>query len=142
MAASHRFRSRVPLGCVAGFALASVLGIAVTVPAAEPASPTSIGVSTDLLPPVMSALAGDPGGTLAVGISAGRWQVRGLGFATSVPDPLIGNDAFDRLTAAGGAIIVDRFFAPSRRGWWIGAGLELWSSSVRHAASQRSRAAL
>lgn len=114
------------------------LQLALVLPArAESALAPTLGISTDVLPPIMSGIAGDIGGTLAVGYGTDRFQVRALGFRTSVPSAIIGNDAFDRLSATGAAVIADVFRSRSRRGLWLGVGLERWTNTTRHAATGR-----
>lgn len=110
------------------------------VPAGDPDRAASgrlaMTASTDVLPVVISAAAGEVGGTLAVGLASTHLQVRALAFRVAVPEFAHGAPAFDRVTSTGGGVIVDYFFREDLRGLWIGAGLEVASAAARHRATQ------
>jgi hypothetical protein len=98
------------------------------------------GVSTDVLPIALSAVAGEPGGTLALGLAHGRVQVRALAFRVALPDFAYGAPAFDRVTSVGGGVIGDYFFfSDDQRGLWLAAGLEVGFAAARHGATQETK---
>jgi hypothetical protein len=88
----------------------------------------ALGLEVGVLPPLMSAIAGGLGVSGQTGKD--RWRLRLVGAHLRYPDALIGNDAFRQQEATVAALLIDRFLFPGFRGPWIGAGAELWSSSI------------
>ena len=90
----------------------------------------ALGVEVDLLPPVMSAVAGTAGFSGQAWAGEGHWRLRLVGAHFRYPDGLLDSDAFSRRDATVLALICDRFLLPGFRGPWVGAGAEIWWSSI------------
>jgi hypothetical protein len=90
----------------------------------------TMGMEVDLLPTVLSATAGELGGSGNVWIGLDRIRLRAVGSYIAFPQGFLTPSGFaDReLTVAAG--IVDYFFLPRFRGPWFGAGLEYWWNKV------------
>jgi len=113
--------------------------------AAEPAAESgssrrALGVGVDLLPIVLSATAGE------VGLSAQLWagfdhfRFRLVGARIAVPNGIAADNGFEDQVIGAVAGIVDYTFGPHFDGWWVGAGLEYWNSTMSIAASPGSTA--
>lgn len=100
--------------------------------AAEGAPSRAAGAELDLLPPVISAVAGGVGLSGQLWAGQDRWRVRLVGARILFPDALGPPEPFRGQRLAVGALIVDRFFFDGFRGPWVGAGVEYWWSSVGH----------
>jgi hypothetical protein len=103
--------------------------------AAEGAPARAGGVELDLLPPVMSAVAGGVGLSGQAWGGQDRWRARVVGARILFPDALGPPKPFGEQRLAVVAVIVDRFFEDDFRGPWVGAGAEYWWSSVGHDAT-------
>ncbi len=87
------------------------------------------GVEVDLLPAVLSAVAGAPGGALQLWAGRGRDRLRLVGARLALPDGLTSAPFRDRrLTVV--ALLYDRFLRDGFRGPWIGGGLEAWWNRI------------
>jgi len=122
------------LTCTASFALA--LSPRAAHAEEEPPRPT-LSVATELVPIVFSAIAGDPGGQLTVGLGRGHLQLRAVGLAYTSPKFLLGNDAFDRDRILGGGIVADAFLGKNLDGAWVGLALEGLHHTLRHERTEQ-----
>jgi hypothetical protein len=100
--------------------------------AEEGARDRALGVELDLLPPVMSAVAGGVGLSGQLWAGQDRWRARLVGARILFPDALGPPSPFEAQRLAVAAVIVDRFFGHGFQGPWVGAGAEYWWSSVGH----------
>lgn len=101
-----------------------------TAPAAALASaPDAVGAELDLLPTVMSAIDGEPGGALQLWVRWGRDRLRLVGADLHYPDALTAAPFGDRQNTAV-ALIYDRFIQADGVGPWIAVGAEYWWSSI------------
>ncbi len=90
----------------------------------------TIGVAVDLLPPVMSAASGHFGYSGQIWYGYNKFRVRGVIAGFQMPDKLMGNDDFKDLKTTATALIVDYFLKNNFKGWWIGAGFEMWNNKI------------
>jgi len=90
----------------------------------------TIGVAIDLLPPVMSAMTNNFGYSAQLWYGYNKFRVRGVVAGFYMPDKMMGNSDFKDLKMTATAVIVDYFKDYNFKGWWIGAGFELWNSSI------------
>ncbi len=101
----------------------------------EPRISEAVGFTFDLLPPVMSAAAGE------IGLSGQAWYAREhvrfrlVGAGLRFPDAVLGTDDFRSYRTNVMALITDYTFGKRHNGPWIGAGLELWMSTIEHEAT-------
>jgi hypothetical protein len=118
-----RRRSRLAAGVLAAAALCA------GPMAARGGAPDAVGVEVDLLPTVLSAMAGEPGGALQGWVRWKRDRLRLVGATLHFPDSLTDAPfAGHRSTAA--ALLYDRFLTGEGTGPWLGGGLEYWWSSI------------
>ncbi|HBZ65749.1 MAG TPA: hypothetical protein DEO70_02855 [Bacteroidales bacterium] len=90
----------------------------------------TVGVAIDLLPPVMSAMAGNFGYSAQLWYGYKKFRVRGVIAGFTMPDKLMGNDDFKNLHTTATALIFDYFLKNNFRGWWFGAGFEMWDNTI------------
>ena len=90
----------------------------------------TVGVAIDLLPPIMSATTGHFGYSAQLWYGYKKNRVRGVVAGFYMPDKLMGNDDFTDLKTTAIALIFDRFLKYNFRGWWFGAGAEMWSNTI------------
>jgi hypothetical protein len=90
----------------------------------------TVGIAIDLLPPVMSATTGHFGYSAQLWYGYKKFRVRGVIAGFQMPDKLMGNDDFKDLHTTAIALIFDYFRKYNFRGWWFGAGAELWSNTI------------
>lgn len=90
----------------------------------------TVGVAIDLLPPVMSAMTNNFGYSAQLWYGYNKFRVRGVIAGFNMPDKMMGNSDFKDLRMTVTAVIIDYFKDNNFKGWWIGAGLELWNNSI------------
>jgi hypothetical protein len=90
----------------------------------------TVGIAIDLLPPVMSAVTGHFGYSAQLWYGYKKFRVRGVIAGFQMPDKLMGNDDFKDLKTTAVALIFDCFRKYNFRGWWFGAGAEMWSNTI------------
>jgi len=113
--------------------------------AAEPASESArsrraLGVGVDLLPIVLSATAGEVGLSAQVWAGFDHFRFRLVGARIAVPNGIAADNGFEDQVIGAVAGLVDYTFGPHFDGWWVGAGLEYWNSTMSIAASPGSTA--
>jgi hypothetical protein len=97
--------------------------------AAFASGPDAVGVEVDLLPTVVSAIDGAPGGSVQLWARWGNDRVRLVGAHLDYPNALTAAPFEDHQNTTV-ALIYDRFLQVDGRGPWIGAGVEYWWSSI------------
>jgi len=90
----------------------------------------TMGIAIDLLPPIMSATAGHFGYSTQLWYGYKKNRVRGVIAGFYMPDKLMGNEDFKDLHTTATAIIYDRFKNYNFKGWWLGAGFEMWNNTI------------
>jgi len=90
----------------------------------------TVGVAIDLLPPIMSATTGNFGYSAQLWYGYKKFRVRGVIAGLTMPDKLMGNDDFTNLKTTATALIFDYFLKNNFRGWWFGAGVEMWDNTI------------
>jgi hypothetical protein len=90
----------------------------------------TVGIAIDLLPPVMSATTGHFGYSAQLWYGYKKIRVRGVIAGFQIPDKLMGNDDFQDLQTTAVALIFDCFRKYNFRGWWLGAGVEMWNNTI------------
>jgi hypothetical protein len=88
------------------------------------------GIAIDLLPPIMSATTGHFGYSAQVWYGYKKFRVRGVIAGFQMPDKLMGNDDFKDLKTTALALIFDCFRKYNFKGWWFGAGAEMWNNTI------------
>jgi hypothetical protein len=110
-------------------------------PAPPPqAQPMAWGFTTDLLPPVVSAIAGDFGGSLQTWLGIGHARVRLVAARVSFPPALSGGDGFRARKLGVVAGLIDYVFGPRWSGFWVGGGVESWANRIEHRDAPGERA--
>ncbi|MEI7828238.1 MAG: hypothetical protein WCI31_00640 [Prolixibacteraceae bacterium] len=90
----------------------------------------TVGVAIDLLPPVMSAISGNFGYSAQLWYGYKKFRIRGVIAGFQMPDKLMGNDNFTKLKTTATALIFDYFLKNNFKGWWMGAGVEMWNNTI------------
>lgn len=90
----------------------------------------TVGAAIDLLPPIMSATTGNFGYSAQLWYGYQKFRVRGVIAGFTMPDKLMGNDDFTNLETTATALIIDYFLKNDFRGWWFGAGIEMWDNTI------------
>jgi hypothetical protein len=90
----------------------------------------TVGVAIDLLPPVMSATTGNFGYSAQLWYGYKKFRVRGVIAGFTMPDKLMGNEDFEDLNTTAAALIFDYFLKNNFKGWWFGAGVEMWNNTI------------
>jgi hypothetical protein len=90
----------------------------------------TVGFAIDLLPPVLSATTGNFGYSGQVWYGYKKFRVRGVIADFYMPDKLMGNEGFQDLHTTATALIFDYFRDYNFKGWWVGAGVEMWSNKI------------
>lgn len=90
----------------------------------------TVGVAIDLLPPVMSATTGNFGYSAQLWYGYKKYRFRGVIAGFHMPDKLMGNDDFQNLKTRATALIIDCFKDQNFKGWWFGAGCEMWRNTI------------
>ena len=90
----------------------------------------TIGIAIDLLPPIMSATTGHFGYSAQLWYGYKKFRVRGVIAGFQMPDKLMGNDDFKDLKTTAIALIFDWFRKYNFKGWWFGAGVEMWNNTI------------
>jgi len=90
----------------------------------------TIGVAIDLLPPIMSATTGNFGYSAQLWYGYKKFRVRGVIAGFTMPDKLMVNDDFKDLNTTATALIFDYFLKNNFKGWWFGAGVEMWNNTI------------
>ncbi|QBN20122.1 hypothetical protein [Flavobacterium nackdongense] len=90
----------------------------------------TVGVAIDLLPPILSATAGDFGYSAQLWYGYKKFRVRGVIAGFSTPDNITGNDDFTDLKTTATALIFDYFLKNNFKGWWFGTGMEQWNNNI------------
>jgi len=119
--------------------------VATAPPSAAPPSPAppsalpltapvrrALGFTVDLLPIVLSASVGKLGlsGQIWFGVDHVRFRL--VGALLALPNWVAAKDGFEDQTMTSVAAIVDYVWGEHFDGWWVGAGLEYWHSSIAH----------
>lgn len=116
-------------------ALAAIMAVAGAARAQDPATSQSrgvtVGVEVDILPYILSGYYGS--------VWAGRapWRARAVVSRSTLPSFLV-QDGFEDHRVDVVAALVDHFFQPDFRGFWLGAGAEYWNNDVRNKADGQS----
>ncbi len=92
----------------------------------------AFGITVDLLPTVLSAIAGDVGGGVQLWYGRDHIKARLVAARIHFPEFIAGGDGFTDQRTAAFAFIVDYVFGPHFDGWWVGGGAELWLNSIGH----------
>lgn len=90
----------------------------------------TVGIAIDLLPPIMSATSGNLGYSGQLWYGYKKIRVRGVIAGFQMPDKLMGNDDFKDLKITATALIFDCFKNYNFKGWWLGAGFEMWNNRI------------
>jgi hypothetical protein len=90
----------------------------------------TVGFAIDLLPPVLSATTGNFGYSGQVWYGYKKFRVRGVIADFYMPDKLMGNEDFQDLHTTATALIFDYFRDYNFKGWWVGAGVEMWNNKI------------
>ncbi len=90
----------------------------------------TIGVAIDLLPPVVSAMTNHFGYSAQLWYGYNKIRVRGVIAGFQMPNKLMGNSDFKDMRITATALIVDCFKDYNFKSFWLGAGFELWNSSI------------
>jgi hypothetical protein len=99
--------------------------------AAEDSPSPVLGYTLDMLPVILSASEGRAGYSFQVWAGLNRIKIRVIGAHLLMPQSMI-KDSFEDYEVNVAAILIDYFFTRDLRGFWIGSGVELWNSSVKH----------
>ncbi len=93
----------------------------------SPGEKPSFGLSTDILPYISAAAAGNEGFSIQGWVSSGSYKYRVVAAKTEIPEIFLyeGTDSHE-LTVI--AFITDYYFKEMNRGPWIGGGIELWKN--------------
>lgn len=92
----------------------------------------TVGLAIDLLPPVLSATAGSFGYSAQVWYGYKKFRIRGVIAGFTMPDNMMGNDDFENLRTDAVALIFDYFLKNNFKGWWLGAGFEMWNTTITY----------
>lgn len=98
----------------------------------------TVGIAIDLLPPIMSAASGNLGYSAQLWYGYEKIRVRGVVAGFQLPDKLMGNDDFKDLKVTATALIFDCFKNYNFRGWWLGAGVEMWDNTITSKTDQKA----
>jgi len=90
----------------------------------------AVGLEIDLLPTVLSAIAGEFGGAANVWVGFDRLRFRAVGGHLAFPSGFLMPAGFNSRELTTAAAIVDYFFFPKFSGPWIGTGFEYWWNTV------------
>jgi hypothetical protein len=90
----------------------------------------TVGVAIDLLPPIMSATAGNIGYSAQLWYGYKKFRIRGVIAGFTMPDKLMGNEDFKDLNTTATALIFDYFLRNNFKGWWFGTGVEMWNNTI------------
>jgi hypothetical protein len=85
---------------------------------------TTIGAELDALPYITGGYYG------SIWVGHNHFRYRAVIAKTEVPGFYV-EDGFTNNEVQAYAAIVDYFFKPEFKGWWIGTGLEYWDSSIQ-----------
>jgi hypothetical protein len=90
----------------------------------------TVGFAIDLLPPIMSATTGNFGYSGQVWYGYKKFRIRGAIADFYMPDKLMGNEDFRDLHTTATALIFDYLKNYNFKGWWVGAGVEMWNNKI------------
>jgi hypothetical protein len=90
----------------------------------------TVGLSIDLLPIIMSASTGNLGYSGQLWYGYNKFRIRGVIAGFQMPDKLMGNNDFKDLKTTATALIFDCFKNYNFKGWWLGAGVEIWNNTI------------
>jgi len=90
----------------------------------------TVGLAIDLLPPILSAAAGSFGYSGQLWYGYRKFRIRGVIAGFTLPDKMMGNDDFENLRTDAVAVIFDYFLKNNFKGWWMGAGIEMWNNTI------------
>jgi hypothetical protein len=90
----------------------------------------TVGFAIDLLPPILSATTSNFGYSGQVWYGYKKFRVRGVIADFYMPDKLMGNNDFQDLHTTATALIFDYFKNYNFKGWWVGAGVEMWDNKI------------
>lgn len=96
----------------------------------SPVSSQTVGLAIDLLPPILSAAAGSFGYSAQLWYGYRKIRIRGVIAGFTMPDKMMGNDDFENLHTDAVAVIFDYFLKNNFKGWWMGAGFEMWNNTI------------
>lgn len=90
----------------------------------------TFGIAIDLLPTIMSATTSNFGYSGQLWYGYNKIRVRGVIAGFQMPDKLMGNNDFKNLKTTATALIIDYFKDYNFKGWWLGAGIEMWNNTI------------
>jgi len=90
----------------------------------------TVGISMDLLPIIMSVSTGNLGYSGQLWYGYNKFRIRGVIAGFQMPDKLMGNNDFKDLKTTATALIFDCFKNYNFKGWWLGAGVEIWNNTI------------
>lgn len=90
----------------------------------------TVGFSIDLLPIIMSVPTGNLGYSGQLWYGYNKFRIRGVIAGFQMPDKLMGNNDFKDLKTTATALIFDCFKNYNFKGWWLGAGVEMWNNTI------------
>ncbi len=90
----------------------------------------TVGFSIDLLPIIMSVSTGNLGYSGQLWYGYNKFRIRGVIAGFQMPDKLMGNNDFKDLKTTATALIFDCFKNYNFKGWWLGAGVEMWNNTI------------
>ncbi len=90
----------------------------------------TVGFSIDLLPIIMSISTGNLGYSGQLWYGYNKFRIRGVIAGFQMPDKLMGNNDFKDLKTTATALIFDCFKNYNFKGWWLGAGVEMWNNTI------------
>jgi hypothetical protein len=90
----------------------------------------TVGIAIDLLPPILSATTGNFGYSAQLWYGYNKLRVRGVVAGFQMPDKMMGNDDFKNKKTTATALILDCFRNSNFKGWWLGAGFEMWNNTI------------
>ena len=91
----------------------------------------TVGVEIDVLPYLLSGYYG------SMWIGEGQWRARAVVSRSTLPSFVV-QDGFEDHRIDVIAALVDHFFKPGFRGFWVGGGAEYWNNDVRSKATGQS----
>jgi hypothetical protein len=98
---------------------------------ASQARRTTVGVEIDALPYILSGYYG------SVWVGRDQWRARAVVSRSTLPSFVV-QDGFEDHRIDVVAALVDHFFKPDFRGFWVGGGAEYWQNDVRSKTSGQS----
>lgn len=97
----------------------------------------AIGFQADLFPTAVSIAENKPGYALQAWTGSDKTRIRLIAAHLYMPESLI-TDGFTGYEINAAAFVIDYVSGSDFSGFWIGPGIELWNSSVKHKSSGQS----